>query len=54
MREIAVEASSLFDAADRALEQWSRLWWYCPGAVVEVRIAANAGKSGRSAQRMAW
>jgi hypothetical protein len=26
--EVAVEATSLFDAAARALEQWSRLWWY--------------------------
>jgi hypothetical protein len=32
----AVEAASLFDAADRALQQWARLWWYRPNAVVEV------------------
>ena len=35
---IEVEASSMFDAADRALQQWCRLWWYRPGAVVEVRM----------------
>ena len=33
-----VEASSLFDAAARALEQWSRLWWYRPNGFVEVRM----------------
>jgi hypothetical protein len=42
--EAAVEASSLFDAADRALQQWARLWWYRPDAVVECGWAANAGK----------
>ena len=36
--ETAVEASSLFDAAARALEQWSRLWWYRPNGFVEVRM----------------
>jgi hypothetical protein len=35
--ETTVDASSLFDAAARALEQWSRLWWYRPnGFVVSV------------------
>ena len=34
--ETTVEASSLFDAAARALEQWARLWWYRHDAVVEV------------------
>jgi hypothetical protein len=28
-----LQASSLFDAADRALQQWARLWWVSPGAV---------------------
>ena len=36
--ETTVEASSLFDAAARALEQWSRLWWYRSKGVVEVRM----------------
>jgi hypothetical protein len=35
--ETAVEASSLFDAAARALEQWSRLW-YRRNGFVEVRM----------------
>jgi hypothetical protein len=42
--ETAVEAASLFDAADRALEQWSRLWWYRPNAVVEVRMGGKCWK----------
>jgi hypothetical protein len=33
------EAASLFDAVDRALQQWARRWWYRPGAVVErIRV----------------
>src|SRR6516162_726553 len=28
--EATVEAASLFDAADRALQQWARLWWSRP------------------------
>ena len=39
--ETAVEASSLFDAAARALEQWARLWWYRPNGFVEVRIKSK-------------
>jgi hypothetical protein len=40
--EAAVEAASLFDAADRA--QWTRLWWYRPNAVVEVRMGGQCWK----------
>jgi hypothetical protein len=36
--EATVEATSLFNAADHALQQWARLWWYRPNAVVEVRM----------------
>jgi hypothetical protein len=36
--EATVEAASLFDAADRAIQQWARLWWYRPNATVEVRM----------------
>jgi hypothetical protein len=42
--ETTVEATSLFDAADRALQQWARLWWYRPGAVVEVRMGGQRVK----------
>jgi hypothetical protein len=33
--DTAVEATSLFDAAARALEQWARLWWYRSKAMLE-------------------
>ena len=36
--DVTVEAASLFDAAARALDQWSRLWWYRPNGFVEVRM----------------
>ena len=42
--EAAVEASSLFDAADRALQQWERLWWYRPNGFVEVRMGGQCWK----------
>jgi hypothetical protein len=38
MYEATVEASSLFDAAARAIRQWSRLWWYRPNGFVKVRM----------------
>jgi hypothetical protein len=44
MYDTTVEATSLFDAAARALEQWARLWWYRPGAVVEVRMGGQCWK----------
>ena len=42
--EVAVEASSLFDAADRAIQQWLRLWWYLPNGFVEVRMGDKCWK----------
>jgi hypothetical protein len=42
--ETAVEASSVFDAANRALRQWPRLWWYRHDAVVEVRMGGQRWK----------
>ena len=35
--EFAVEASSLFDAADQAIRGVWRLWWYDPRRIIEVR-----------------
>jgi hypothetical protein len=34
---ITVEASSLFDAANKAIETSCRLWWFDPKAVAEGR-----------------
>jgi hypothetical protein len=36
--EVEVNAASLFDAVDQAIQQWSRLWWFNAGAVAEVRL----------------
>jgi hypothetical protein len=42
-----VTASSQFDAADQVVQGWSKLWWwYGPNAVIEIRVAINAGRSG--------
>ena len=38
---VEVEASSLFDAAGRAVQQWTRMWWFQPDALIDVRIGAN-------------
>jgi hypothetical protein len=35
--QVAVNAASLFDAVDQAIQQWSRLWWFNAGAVAEVQ-----------------
>jgi hypothetical protein len=36
---VTIEASSPFDAADKAIQAWARLWWFDPHADVTVRIA---------------
>jgi len=36
--QVAVNAASLFDAVDQAIEQWSRLWWFNSSAVAEVQV----------------
>ena len=52
--ETTVEVTSPFDAADRAIQQWARLWWYRPGAVVEVRMGRSMLEGQRGAgQRVA-
>ena len=32
-----INATSLFDAVEKATKQISRLWWYDPRRIVEVR-----------------
>ena len=45
MHQAAVEAAtSLFDAVDRTIQMWSRLWWYRPNAVYEVRADGRTWK----------
>jgi hypothetical protein len=34
---LTLEAASLFDAADQAINQWSRLWWFDPQAALHVQ-----------------
>jgi hypothetical protein len=53
-RQVAVNATGLFDAVDQAIEQWSRLWCRVGEAVsIEVRndnrgrALANAMIDGR-------
>ena len=41
----------MFDAADRSLQQWARLWWYRPGAVVEVADGRPKGETGMTDER---
>lgn len=33
---VEVQVKSLFDAANQAVEQWARLWWYDGDSVVEI------------------
>jgi hypothetical protein len=50
--ETTVEATGLFDAADRAIQQWSRLWWYRPNGV--SLNPSVAGPSTAQLQRQPW
>ena len=36
--QVAVNADSLFDAVHKAIQHWSRLWWFDAGAVAEVHV----------------
>jgi hypothetical protein len=38
LHQVEVNASSLFDAVDQAIEQWSRLSWFNTGAVAAVEV----------------
>jgi hypothetical protein len=40
---VAVKASSLFDAAEQAIQQWSRLWWWSNrNPLVKVQIGERS------------
>jgi hypothetical protein len=34
---IQVDAESLFDAAYQAMQKWSKLWWFRPDLIIEVK-----------------
>jgi hypothetical protein len=34
---LTMQASSLFDAAAKALDAWSKLWWFDPSTIVFVK-----------------
>ena len=40
---VEVEASSLFDAAGQAVQQWARMWWFQPDALMTYGSGRNAG-----------
>jgi hypothetical protein len=40
--QVAVNAASLFDAVDQAIEPWSRLWWFNGGAVERAGLFSEA------------
>ena len=44
--QVAVNAASLFDAVDQAIQQWSRLWWFDAGAVARFKQETAAGGCG--------
>lgn len=39
--EFRVNAVSLFDAVETAIQQVSKFWWYDPRRIVEVRAGAD-------------
>ena len=44
LHQIEVNAASLFDAVDQAIEQWSPLWWFNAGAVAVVQVGNRRWK----------
>ena len=51
--QVAVNADSLFDAVDQAIQQWWRLWWFDAGAVAEVQ-AGNLRWRVRLRRIISW
>jgi len=45
-----VEASSVFDAANQAVQRWWRLWWFDPGALIRVESGEQRGPFPRASQ----
>lgn len=37
IHELIVEATSLYDAAERAIREWALYWWFNPNAGLTVR-----------------
>ena len=38
---LETKADSLFAAAERAVVDWGRLWWFLPDEAIEVRAGEN-------------
>jgi len=54
---LTLQASSLYDGAAKAIDEWARLWWFDPEAVLEVkcgderwRVRQNAVRHWRGCQ----
>jgi hypothetical protein len=45
------DAESLFQAADHAIQDMCRFWWYNPEALLEVRARADRWKVSQSKVR---
>jgi hypothetical protein len=45
------DAESLFQAAEKAIQEWCRFWWYSPEALLEVRAGAESWEVSQSRVR---
>jgi len=50
---LETKADSLFGAAYAGVEQWAKLWWYSPNAVIEVRDGERSWRV-RAQRVSAW
>jgi hypothetical protein len=41
LHTLECEADSLFNAADHAIDQWNRLWWFTSDAVLEIKAGGE-------------
>ena len=43
---VEVTASSLSDAAEQAMEAWSRMWWWDPDLLLDIKCGDRYWKIG--------
>ena len=53
LHTLECDADSLFSAADRAISDWNRFWWFAPDAVLEIKSGSDTWKVNQARVREA-
>jgi hypothetical protein len=48
---ITIEASSLFDAANQAIQAWARFWWFDPQAHLVIEASGKVWRVSQARVR---